>query len=171
MVYFFRSDAFCSTLSALYGKILVVMGWVLNFFTLNFLDSLFNGKTSCIFSIAFPMAEVISTYIPPSFYEVSIYDSIKCDKFIQIVHKGVLCFFLLFCILKPTNFHLESHSKGKVVVFPPWNSFHFLVPLKHLHHNISSHLMAIKKEYNMWLKRRRTLCSFFMNCLLMQMSI
>lgn len=25
----FRSDAFCSTLSALYGKILVVMGWVL----------------------------------------------------------------------------------------------------------------------------------------------
>ncbi|XP_070502371.1 proton channel OtopLc isoform X2 [Chironomus tepperi] len=38
-------DAFCTTLSALYGKILVVMG------------------------IAFPMAEVISTYIPPSFYE------------------------------------------------------------------------------------------------------
>lgn len=37
-----------TTLSALYGKLLVVMG------------------------IAFPMAEVISTYIPPSFYEVSI---------------------------------------------------------------------------------------------------
>lgn len=36
-----------TTLSALYGKLLVVMG------------------------IAFPMAEVISTYIPPSFYEVS----------------------------------------------------------------------------------------------------
>lgn len=35
-----------TTLSALYGKLLVVMG------------------------IAFPMAEVISTYIPPSFYEV-----------------------------------------------------------------------------------------------------
>jgi hypothetical protein len=44
---FNRGDAFCSTLSALYGKILVVMG------------------------IAFPMAEVISTYIPPSFYEVN----------------------------------------------------------------------------------------------------
>lgn len=34
-----------TTLSALYGKLLVVMG------------------------TAFPMAEVISTYIPPSFYE------------------------------------------------------------------------------------------------------
>ena len=40
-----RSDAFATTLSALYGKLLVVMG------------------------IAFPMAEVISSYIPPSFYE------------------------------------------------------------------------------------------------------
>ncbi|XP_050677075.1 proton channel OtopLc-like [Leptidea sinapis] len=39
------SEAFATTLSALYGKLLVVMG------------------------IAFPMAEVISTYIPPSFYE------------------------------------------------------------------------------------------------------
>ncbi|XP_077292865.1 proton channel OtopLc-like [Arctopsyche grandis] len=38
-------DALADTLSALYGKLLVVMG------------------------IAFPMAEVISTYIPPSFYE------------------------------------------------------------------------------------------------------
>lgn len=40
------SDALATTLSALYGKLLVVMG------------------------TAFPMAEVISTYIPPSFYEV-----------------------------------------------------------------------------------------------------
>ncbi|XP_065333011.1 proton channel OtopLc-like isoform X1 [Cloeon dipterum] len=39
------TDALTTTLSALYGKLLVVMG------------------------IAFPMAEVISTYIPPSFYE------------------------------------------------------------------------------------------------------
>lgn len=39
-------DALATTLSALYGKLIVVMG------------------------IAFPMAEVISTYIPPSFYEV-----------------------------------------------------------------------------------------------------
>ncbi|XP_068085981.1 proton channel OtopLc-like [Anabrus simplex] len=39
------TDALTSTLSALYGKLVVVMG------------------------IAFPMAEVISTYIPPSFYE------------------------------------------------------------------------------------------------------
>lgn len=38
-------DALATTLSALYGKLLVVMG------------------------TAFPMAEVISTYIPPSFYE------------------------------------------------------------------------------------------------------
>ncbi|XP_065091311.1 proton channel OtopLc [Ochlerotatus camptorhynchus] len=38
-------EALATTLSALYGKLLVVMG------------------------IAFPMAEVISTYIPPSFYE------------------------------------------------------------------------------------------------------
>jgi len=42
-------DALATTLSALYGKLLVVMG------------------------IAFPMAEVISTYIPPSFYEVSVF--------------------------------------------------------------------------------------------------
>lgn len=42
-----RGDALATTLSALYGKLLVVMG------------------------IAFPMAEVISTYIPPSFYEVT----------------------------------------------------------------------------------------------------
>ncbi|XP_015593555.1 proton channel OTOP1 isoform X2 [Cephus cinctus] len=39
------ANALATTLSALYGKLLVVMG------------------------IAFPMAEVISTYIPPSFYE------------------------------------------------------------------------------------------------------
>ncbi|XP_059489964.1 proton channel OtopLc-like isoform X2 [Neocloeon triangulifer] len=39
------TDALTTTLSALYGKLLVVMG------------------------IAFPMAEVISTYVPPSFYE------------------------------------------------------------------------------------------------------
>lgn len=38
-------DAIATTLSALYGKLIVVMG------------------------ISFPMAEVISTYIPPSFYE------------------------------------------------------------------------------------------------------
>lgn len=44
MIKFFR-DALATTLSALYGKLLVVMG------------------------TAFPMAEVISTYIPPSFYE------------------------------------------------------------------------------------------------------
>lgn len=43
-----RGDALATTLSALYGKLLVVMG------------------------IAFPMAEVISTYIPPSFYEVRL---------------------------------------------------------------------------------------------------
>ncbi|XP_044255517.1 proton channel OtopLc-like isoform X3 [Tribolium madens] len=39
------ADALATTLSALYGKLLVVMG------------------------TAFPMAEVISTYVPPSFYE------------------------------------------------------------------------------------------------------
>lgn len=44
---YYRGDALATLFSALYGKILVVMG------------------------IAFPMAEVISTYIPPSFYEVS----------------------------------------------------------------------------------------------------
>ena len=83
------------------------------------------------------MAEVISTYIPPSFYEVSIYDSIKCDKFIQIVHKGV-CFFYVF---DPTNFHLESHSKGKVVVFSTLKVFLLTRPFRqHLYHNISSHL-------------------------------
>lgn len=43
MIYY--RDALATTLSALYGKLLVVMG------------------------TAFPMAEVISTYVPPSFYE------------------------------------------------------------------------------------------------------
>lgn len=52
----FRYQMFATTLSALYGKLLVVMG------------------------IAFPMAEVISTYIPPSFYEVSIMSIISCDS-------------------------------------------------------------------------------------------
>lgn len=45
-IFIFRGDALATAFSALYGKLLVVMG------------------------IAFPMAEVISTYIPPSFYEV-----------------------------------------------------------------------------------------------------
>jgi len=45
-VFEFFSDALGLVLSALYGKLLVVMG------------------------IAFPMSEVISTYIPPSFYDV-----------------------------------------------------------------------------------------------------
>lgn len=45
-VTFNSRDALATTLSALYGKLLVVMG------------------------TAFPMAEVISTYIPPSFYEI-----------------------------------------------------------------------------------------------------
>jgi len=44
---YYSGDALATLFSALYGKLLVVMG------------------------IAFPMAEVISTYIPPSFYEVS----------------------------------------------------------------------------------------------------
>lgn len=44
---FYSGDALATLFSALYGKLLVVMG------------------------IAFPMAEVISTYIPPSFYEVN----------------------------------------------------------------------------------------------------
>lgn len=47
LLFFVSGDALATTFSALYGKLLVVMG------------------------IAFPMAEVISTYIPPSFYEVS----------------------------------------------------------------------------------------------------
>jgi hypothetical protein len=40
----------------------------------NPLTANFNGdnfSSLAFFSIAFPMAEVISTYIPPSFYEVS----------------------------------------------------------------------------------------------------
>lgn len=41
-------QALATTLSALYGKLLVVMG------------------------IAFPMSEVISTHIPHSFYEVTV---------------------------------------------------------------------------------------------------
>lgn len=47
-IFMSRYQMFATTLSALYGKLLVVLG------------------------IAFPMAEVISTYIPPSFYEVHL---------------------------------------------------------------------------------------------------
>lgn len=50
--FYCSGDALATLFSALYGKLLVVMG------------------------IAFPMAEVISTYIPPSFYEVSKFMSI-----------------------------------------------------------------------------------------------
>lgn len=64
-----------TTLSALYGKLLVVMG------------------------IAFPMAEVISTYIPPSFYEVSV-----------VYIPGV--FFSL-----SLSFHVYSHSRRLAVPF------------------------------------------------------
>lgn len=54
---YFHSDALGIILSALYGKLLVVMG------------------------IAFPMSEVISTYIPPSFYDVS---GILFENFISL---------------------------------------------------------------------------------------
>ena len=49
IVLFFHSDSLIICLSALYGKLLVVMG------------------------MAFPMAEVISKDLPSSFYNVSIY--------------------------------------------------------------------------------------------------
>ncbi|XP_025830866.1 proton channel OtopLc-like [Agrilus planipennis] len=54
------ADALATTLSALYGKLLVVMG------------------------TAFPMAEVLSTYIPPSFYEV----------YYLYLYIGSMCFML-----------------------------------------------------------------------------
>lgn len=54
-------DAIATTLSALYGKLIVVMG------------------------IAFPMAEVISTYIPPSFYEASHLESNDLQFLKQVI--------------------------------------------------------------------------------------
>lgn len=73
----FSYQMFATTLSALYGKLLVVMG------------------------IAFPMAEVISTYIPPSFYEVNIKKRPNFQSFIYCKNDGsqiaissiILCIF------------------------------------------------------------------------------
>ncbi|XP_023246821.1 otopetrin-2-like isoform X2 [Copidosoma floridanum] len=61
-------DAFATTLSALYGKLLVVMG------------------------IAFPMSEVISTYIPPSFYEAFyLYLYIGSMFFLLVMYSCTMC--------------------------------------------------------------------------------
>ncbi|XP_012232099.1 proton channel OtopLc isoform X2 [Linepithema humile] len=60
-------DALATTLSALYGKLLVVMG------------------------IAFPMAEVISTYIPPSFYE-AFYLYLYFGSMIFLVYMYIMLF-------------------------------------------------------------------------------
>lgn len=64
-----RYQMFATTLSALYGKLLVVMG------------------------IAFPMSEVISTYIPPSFYEV-----------IQFIHPNKFAIQITFHEIKSTDY-------------------------------------------------------------------
>lgn len=63
-----RSEALATTISALYGKLLVIMG------------------------IAFPMAEVISTFIPPSFFEVYyLYLYIGSMLFLFFMYISVLC--------------------------------------------------------------------------------
>lgn len=73
----YRNQLLATTLSALYGKLLVVMG------------------------IAFPMAEVISTYIPPSFYEVMNFrprthapNSLQTNKSITNPFAGILFVFV-----------------------------------------------------------------------------
>ncbi|XP_051165879.1 proton channel OtopLc-like isoform X1 [Leptopilina boulardi] len=67
--------ALATTLSALYGKLLVVMG------------------------IAFPMSEVISTYIPPSFYE----------SFYLYLYIGSMLFLFYMCIMM----HKDGRPKQK----------------------------------------------------------
>lgn len=81
-----------TTLSALYGKLLVVMG------------------------IAFPMAEVISTYIPPSFYEVKvifIYGTHTTKNLLTIVI--YISGFLFILILRKYAifiFYVRNHNLG-----------------------------------------------------------
>ncbi|RZF48653.1 hypothetical protein LSTR_LSTR010743 [Laodelphax striatellus] len=74
------TQALATTLSALYGKLLVVMG------------------------IAFPMAEVISTHIPPSFYE----------GFYLYLYLGSMAFlFYMYCmLLHPKKEKSLSTSNG-----------------------------------------------------------
>ncbi|KPI91191.1 Protein FAM186A [Papilio xuthus] len=82
-------DALATTLSALYGKLLVVMGVafpmaevISTYIPPSFYEvrgdalattlSALYGKLLVVMGVAFPMAEVISTYIPPSFYEKTV---------------------------------------------------------------------------------------------------
>lgn len=61
-------DELATTISALYGKLLVIMG------------------------IAFPMAEVISTFIPPSYFEVYyLYLYIGSMLFLLFMYISVIC--------------------------------------------------------------------------------
>lgn len=103
-----HSDALATTFSALYGKLLVVMG------------------------IAFPMAEVISTYIPPSFYEgfylylyfgsmiflVYMYATLlrdgksKSSKSIAVIARNSFVHLLFFLSFSFLLFFLYIHDRG-----------------------------------------------------------
>ncbi|XP_045480105.1 proton channel OtopLc-like isoform X2 [Harmonia axyridis] len=75
------TDALTTTLSALYGKLLVVMG------------------------TAFPMAEVISTYVPPSFYE-AYYIYLYCGSMLFL-------FYMSCVILREKRKRKEEEMKEK----------------------------------------------------------
>lgn len=96
------SQALATTLSALYGKLLVVMG------------------------IAFPMSEVISTHIPHSFYEVTfLIDSVFINTGFLIIFFGFQGYYLyLYFGSMAFLFYMYAMLlKGKPTMTPVNNDF------------------------------------------------
>jgi len=98
-IFFIQSyrQALATTLSALYGKLLVVMG------------------------IAFPMSEVISTHIPHSFYEVTFTIGLSFIIISFILHVFLLFYFWFSGLLLVPLFweygvsflHVRNAAQGK----------------------------------------------------------
>ncbi|XP_062701021.1 proton channel OtopLc isoform X2 [Aedes albopictus] len=85
-------EALATTLSALYGKLLVVMG------------------------IAFPMAEVISTYIPPSFYEgFYLYLYIGSMVFLLFMYTTLLWGRPKTPLVSPVKNSHQTPTKAKII--------------------------------------------------------
>lgn len=122
MVYIFRSDAFCSTLSALYGKILVVMGWVSNFFTFKFVTAYLMAKTLVFSVLPFQWQKLY----PLIFHQVSM-------KWVYMTLLNVInsfkscikvCYVMLFFVVWNQQTSIRKVTqKGKWLFFPPWTLF------------------------------------------------
>lgn len=99
------SQALATTLSALYGKLLVVMG------------------------IAFPMSEVISTHIPHSFYEVTVCNylfrlhCLHCVFNVHIIDPQGYYLYLYFGSMAFLFYMYAMLLKGKPTMTPVNNNF------------------------------------------------